>query len=82
MTTVTHVSYVGDGLRRITVDVSGSLSETLWARCKVRKPHVCLRCDTSILVGDVAYRPLLDTDYRMRRICDDCAGFAVPGQPA
>jgi hypothetical protein len=57
------------------VGVSGTRSKIatcLWVSAPTRKRADCIGCGTAILVGDTAYRPTRDTDYRMRRLCEEC----------
>lgn len=45
----------------------------LWSPVKVRKHHHCGWCEESIKVSEPAYRPVGNMNYRMVRICADCA---------
>lgn len=45
----------------------------LWGICTVRISHVCVLCGTKIEKGARAYRPIGNMNFRMKRICVDCA---------
>lgn len=82
MLQVVHIAYVAPGIRRVTVAGTASrATEALWTAGSARKPHTCVRCTLDIDVGRLAFRPVRDTDYRMRRLCGMCADLAEPGKP-
>lgn len=70
---------LNDGLVRVAVTGSTrSRKVTLWVRAKARKPHRCVRCQGDIRVGDHAFRPMDNTDYRMDRLCESCLEYLIP----
>ncbi len=67
------LEFLNQGLARVTFDGD----HALWARQKVRKPHLCVVTGMNIPVGAVAWAPVGNQMYRSSRIHDDVMTTAV-----
>ena len=47
---------------------TSSDTDAIWSRGKLRKPVKCAVTEIEMAVGDLAYRPVGNQDYRSRRI--------------
>ncbi len=66
---VRFIKALNDGLVVLRWDSRTSSDRTmLWNRVKVRKSHICAVTENPIAVGDMAFMPIGNVDYRMRRI--------------
>jgi len=69
---VGFLKVLNDGLVLLRWDGRTSSDRTsLWTRVKVRKPHKCAVTGNPIAVGDMAFMPIGNQDYRMQRISGD-----------
>ena len=66
---VGFIEALTDGLVLLRWDsYTSSDRRCLWTQVKVRKPHKCAVTGSPIAVGDMAFMPIGNVDYRMRRI--------------
>lgn len=61
------LQFLSDGVAVLTYDGD----RALWARAKVRKAHVCAVSDQKIESGSLAWKPVGNQQYRMKRISDE-----------
>ena len=67
MSIIENMTIVGEGLIGLTDSEFGN---QLWARCRMRKAHICQILKRTIRKGEQAYRPVTNKGNRMRRISE------------
>ena len=75
---VGFIRALNDGLVVLRWDShTSSDRKSLWSRVKVRKAHECAVTGEPIAVGDMAFMPIGNADYRMRRISADVIAHII-----
>lgn len=62
----------------LSIEVRGSTAKpwnrtALWSTALQRVERPCVRCDGPIVAGSRAFAPITNANYRMLRLCFDCA---------
>ncbi len=74
MSVMSETERLNDGLYRVVIRrwETRSQRQTLWTRAITRKEHFCWNCGQKHKPGAEMFRPMIDSDYRMRRLCETC----------
>lgn len=74
MSVMSEAEQLNDDLYRVVIRrwETRSRRQTLWTRAITRKEHFCWNCGQKFQSGAEMFRPTIDSDYRMKRLCEDC----------